>query len=242
MEKDAIKFMDGLGTAIEAIKDPKKIAESAEAIAGLMKRLTVEVPATWAALQKKVEELPKGSPIRAVLEDTMRTANGALDVVEKNFETWYASFENQVTAWYRQKTHLVLMLIAVVVVCLMNVDTLELIRQLSINNKLREAVVVQALAKASSGEAQTPEGKQRDGAYKTYVAAREAQATKPAVPSSGASDGTGSPPSDVDELWAAYIDKQKAYEEALLASVKELEVSGFQFGWNIAWWKDLANK
>lgn len=232
---DAAKFHAGLKTALASLTEDEAV-KSAKAVVALVTQLTVHVPDSWQALKSRVQELPRGSPIRAVFEDIMRTAEGKVEVVERKFETWYRGFESQVSAWYRQKTHLVLAVVGLFVALVMNVDSLDLMRQLSTNDKLRNSLVAQAVAQVESGNVQTPEGKARDEAFAAY---RDAQAKADradradAVTSAAALKEAG-------RLWVAYLDKQKKSEESLLAKVKAMESAGLQFGWTMKFWDDLA--
>lgn len=229
---DASKFHAGLKTALASITNDDAV-QSAKAVVALVTQLTVHVPDSWQALKARVQELPPGSPIRAVFEDIMRTADGKLEVVERKFETWYKGFESQVSAWYRQKTHLVLAVVGFFVALVMNVDSLDLMRQLSTNDKLRDSVVAQAVAQMESGKVQTSEGKARDEAFAAYRFAQAKADRSDAVSSAAALKEAG-------QLWVAYLDKQKKSEESLLAKVKAMESAGLQFGWTMKFWDDLA--
>jgi hypothetical protein len=168
------EFMKELDGVLNGIKEGD-INEAAENVAGLFKRLTKEMPANWTALQASIESLPAGSPIRAVMKDLVISAQGSIETFEKGFDEWYSSFEKQISSWYRQKTHLVLVVISLGLAVLMNVDTLALVKQLSTDDELRKGVVKQALARVDSNQADIPEAKARDEARAAYQAALKAQ-------------------------------------------------------------------
>ena len=94
------------------------------------------------------EQLPDKSPIRRVLIDLCARANGDLAKFQALLDAWFATFEVQLTAWYRQKTQYVLVGLSILVAGAMNVDTVNIVRQLSSDPKVRNAVVVEAMKAA----------------------------------------------------------------------------------------------
>lgn len=77
------------------------------------------------------EQLPANAPMRSALIDLCARANGDLAKFQLMLDDWFKTFEDQLTAWYRQKTQYVLVGISFFVVLTMNVDTIDLARQLS---------------------------------------------------------------------------------------------------------------
>ncbi|MCA8917298.1 hypothetical protein [Cognatazoarcus halotolerans] len=113
------------------------------------------------------EKLPAQSPIRSVLIDLCARANGDLASFQKLLDGWFATFETQLTAWYRQKTHYVLVGLSFLVAVAMNVDTVGIVRQLSADPKVRNAVVEEAMKAADKKTIEgyidfTPRDKARD--------------------------------------------------------------------------------
>lgn len=229
---DADRFSVDLRSAIERLNDEAERNEAKDTLSTILKGLVAQVPENWSVLKQRVSELPQGSPIRAILEDILRSADGKLDLVEQRFEAWYKSFEVQVGAWYRQKTHMVLAGISLFIVISMNVDTFALMKQLSTDNKLRDTIVAQALTHVGT-DGGLPEERARTQAYDAYSAAKESNDKNPS-----AAD-TANSSQEIDALHKEYLGKQKIYEETLLARVRGLETAGLQFGWSTEYWRDL---
>ena len=99
--------------------------------------------ATVDDLRHAAKELPEGSPIRVGLENLLATGDGTIEEFQQRYEAWFATFEAQVMAWYRQKTQLVVGGLSIVVALAMNVDTLQLVNQLATDPKVREALADQ---------------------------------------------------------------------------------------------------
>lgn len=91
------------------------------------------------------EQLPANAPMRSALIDLCARANGDLEKFQVMLDDWFKTFEDQLTAWYRQKTQYVLVGISFFVVFTMNVDTIDLARQLSADPGLRAQLVEQAM-------------------------------------------------------------------------------------------------
>ena len=94
-------------------------------------------------LREAAKDLPEGSPIRVGLDNLLAAGDTTVEDFQKRYEAWFATFEAQVMAWYRQKTQLVIGGLSVVVVLSMNVDTLQLVNQLATDPKVRETLAEQ---------------------------------------------------------------------------------------------------
>jgi len=99
--------------------------------------------ATVQDLRQAAARLPAQSPIRVALEELLAAGDVSVDEFRKRYEAWFATFEAQVMAWYRQKTQLVVAGLSLLVVVALNVDTLALVNQLSLDPKLREVMAQQ---------------------------------------------------------------------------------------------------
>lgn len=99
--------------------------------------------ATLDDLRVAAKDLPEGSPIRVGLENLLAAGDTTVEDFKQRYEAWFATFEAQVMAWYRQKTQLVIGGLSVVVALSMNVDTLQLVNQLATDPKVREALADQ---------------------------------------------------------------------------------------------------
>ena len=94
-------------------------------------------------LREAAKDLPEGSPIRVGLENLLAAGDTTVEDFQKRYQAWFATFEAQVMAWYRQKTQLVIGGLSVLVVLSMNVDTLQLVNQLATDPKVRESLAEQ---------------------------------------------------------------------------------------------------
>jgi len=61
-----------------------------------------------------------------------------------NMETWFNDAMARVSGWYKRKTQLIIFFLATVVTVLSNADTIQIVRTLSNDSALREALVAQA--------------------------------------------------------------------------------------------------
>ena len=92
-----------------------------------------------------LSKLPERSPIRVALTDLITQADGNLDKLKALVDAWFKTFDEQVSAWYRQKTQHVLAGLSLLVALGMNLDTVAMFRALSADSKLRSTLVTQAL-------------------------------------------------------------------------------------------------
>jgi hypothetical protein len=72
------------------------------------------------------------------------SAQGDLDVVRANLEDWYDSAMDRVSGWYKRSTQWVIVLIALAVVIVGNVNTIVIANYLHHNDAARAAIVDQA--------------------------------------------------------------------------------------------------
>ncbi|SFV14456.1 hypothetical protein [Pseudoduganella namucuonensis] len=232
------QFLHGLGATIGKLGKEDSI-HAAEAVASLLKRLARDLPAGWDALQATVENLPPGSPIRAVMKDLLMGARGNVLAFEAGFDTWFKGFETQVGAWYRQKTHLVLIGISVFIAVAMNVDTIALVRQLSTNDDMRTALATQALARVKENGVAVEQRAALIKARSEHAALVKAAAEKPKDETAAATAAVAAAKVDLAER--TQLDAQAAYEEALKTEVQAMEKAGLSFGWESVWFSSLAD-
>jgi hypothetical protein len=96
----------------------------------------------------KLGEHPVRKPLTAMIED----AAGNLDRFRLNLEEWFNQAMERVSGFYKRKVQIALLVYALVLVTLVNVDTVTLGRTLWTNGVLRQAVV----AAAGQQDNQTP--------------------------------------------------------------------------------------
>jgi hypothetical protein len=97
-----------------------------------------------------IEALPEDLPVRSALLSILDEAGDDLDAFRENLKTWYNNSMDRVAAFYKKHTQLAVLVIAAVTAGLTNADTLQMARQLSRNDVLRQAAAEQALSVARS--------------------------------------------------------------------------------------------
>jgi len=102
------------------------------------------------SVRGSVKELPEDLPVRPALLSILNEAGDDLEAFRENLKTWYNNSMDRVAAFYKKHTQLAVLLIAVLTAGLTNADTLQMARQLSRNDVLRQAAVQQALSVARS--------------------------------------------------------------------------------------------
>lgn len=169
--------------------------------------------ATVQDLRQAAARLPAQSPIRVALDELLAAGDVSVDEFRKRYEAWFATFEAQVMAWYRQKTQLVVAGLSLLVVVALNVDTLTLVNQLSLDPKLREVM------------AQQGEDLSRAADLPALAASLPAAVASPAA-------AAASPAAS-----AATAPTLAAVAATLQANRAGLAASGLKLGWTAAAWQ-----
>jgi hypothetical protein len=89
-----------------------------------------------------------GKPLIAILD----TAGNDVARLKKGLEDWYNSAMDRVSGWYKYRTQKILLVIGLVLAVAMNVDTINILKQLSRDSTLRQSIV------AAAGSAKQPGG------------------------------------------------------------------------------------
>lgn len=105
---------------------------------------------TIEAVRGGIKELPEDLPVRSALLSILNKAGDDLEAFQENLKTWYNNSMDRVGAFYKKHTQLAVLVIAVLTAGLTNADTLQMTRQLSRNDVLRQAAVEQALSVSRS--------------------------------------------------------------------------------------------
>jgi len=71
-------------------------------------------------------------------------AQGDIDKFRTHLEDWYNETMDRASGWYKQYTQVILMIIGFTLAMLFNVDTIQIVRKLEKDPKLREQLVTQA--------------------------------------------------------------------------------------------------
>jgi hypothetical protein len=128
--------------------------------------------------------------VQRVVLTALDTARGDMETAIRNLETWYDSGMDRVSGWYKRDTQQILFWLGLILAVLLNVDTLAIVRHLSMNEQARAAIVQQAA-----------EAVKADSAIRKQVEADRlrSQAAIPAspAPAAGAQPGAaGAAPAD----------------------------------------------
>ena len=113
-------------------------------------KVEAEVASADQALQKVLGEIPN-KPLSEALLALHRSAVKQGVAFELAVEQWYDDSMERVSGWYKRRVHLILLGIAIVVVVVLNADTLGAGRVLWRDPAVRSAVVTQAQASAKTG-------------------------------------------------------------------------------------------
>jgi hypothetical protein len=135
----------GRGTRPPSYLDPKVFSHA------MLEILAPERPAAPDAMQltllsqvadtvDKLGSHPLRDPLKTLLED----AAGNLDRFRLNLEDWFNQAMQRVSGFYKRKVQLALLVYALLLAILLNIDTVTLGRSLWTNGVLRQAVVAAA--------------------------------------------------------------------------------------------------
>jgi len=89
--------------------------------------------------------------VRRVLRLLLDEAGGDGAKLQKNIEDWFNTSMDRVAGWYKRKTQIANVILAVVVVVIVNVDSLVIVTRLGNDAALRAALVAQAQELAKQG-------------------------------------------------------------------------------------------
>lgn len=191
------------------------------------------------------EQLDAKSPIRSILIDLCARANGDLAKFQELLDRWFKTFEDQLTAWYRQKTQYVVVGLSLFVAVAMNVDTIDIARQLSADPAVRSTLVTQAMqaVKADDVQAlmQTDKRDKARTAYQEAIAKREAAERAAGCPAPAGNEAAAERCASDAELQAVRkteVEKrdelavlQKDLEQRVKDRADALATSGLMIGW-----------
>lgn len=184
-----------------------------------------KLPTTVDEVNVAISKLPAASPIRAVLEGLLQSANNDLAQFRLGFKEWYAQFENQVSSWYRQRTHYVLFGISLGLALAFNVDTLALVRTLSTDAPARAAITERALRIAESQKLANTEAEAWHDANTALGTAQKVLDELPAGTDRANAQQT------VDDRARDLEQAQQAYANALRAEMAFAQGAGLPIGW-----------
>jgi len=97
-------------------------------------------------LKIELSKLSGNDNLKNILLSLIADAEGDFDKARKNVEVWFNDSMARVSGWYKKKTQMVVLFLAVAVTTFINADTIEIARTLSVDAQLREALVAQAVS------------------------------------------------------------------------------------------------
>ena len=105
----------------------------------------VEGSTTFADLENGIKGLPPGD-VRTSLLALIQNAQGSLNRAQLNIEGWFNDAMDRASGWYRRRTQVWTILIAVTITLAINADSLKIARGLWTDPAVRDAITAQARA------------------------------------------------------------------------------------------------
>lgn len=167
--------------------------------------------------------------LNGVLGPLILAAGVAVEAQIESIEAWYTDAMHRVAGWYKRHAQTVALVLGMLVVGMLNADTVTVVRSLATDDDLRaayvaaaEAYIEEAAAEAGSEETPTaePTGEEAPATDEAPAATAPADTTASAAP---ADSSAAAPTAPVDSVSAAL----EGYREA----VRELEGLGLPLGW-----------
>jgi hypothetical protein len=152
----AVKILDARRAAIEAARNPndkdrvRQASNALETSLAAGRELAALIPDRIENVQAAVARLPPGhtrETLLVLIDKSKREAGEVgshLAHFQQNVETWFNDSMDRVSGWYKRWTQKWQIILAVVVVLLVNADTVMLTRRFASDKDLRSAVLAQA--------------------------------------------------------------------------------------------------
>lgn len=94
--------------------------------------------------QQLKKKLPADSDVRKTLELLIDDSENKIDKLQSNLESWFNNSMNRAAGWYKRKTQLIVLILAVIITAALNADSTQIAKALTNDPALREALVAQA--------------------------------------------------------------------------------------------------
>jgi hypothetical protein len=108
-------------------------------------------PMSIESLEAGVKQLPDGD-VKKALEALWRAADGDVEKFKKDIEGWFDDTMDRVSGWYKRKTQVSTVILAILLTALSNADTLRIGKILWNNPTVRAQAVEQAKGRVESNE------------------------------------------------------------------------------------------
>lgn len=102
-------------------------------------------PQTFQDVRQAIDNLPEGHTKEA-LQTLVNDAGGNLQLLRQNVENWYNDSMDRVSGWYKRKTQIVILVLALIVAVAANADSVSIANTLARNPALRASAVAAAQA------------------------------------------------------------------------------------------------
>jgi hypothetical protein len=170
----AVKILDAHRAAVASACNPKdaelikKAADTLEQALVMGRKLATGIPNQLDNVQAAVNRLPEGHTKESLLvlidKTKLEVAAGANAVVHfrKNIEGWFDDAMDRVGGWYKRWTQRIQLVLAIILVLLLNVDTIMLVKRFSTDKEVRAAILAQAEKANQNGAQPNPEQLQAD--------------------------------------------------------------------------------
>ena len=151
----AVKILDAHRAAVKFAGDLKntdlgKTASASLEQALVIGRKLVGIPTQLDHIQVAVNGLPEGhtkESLLVLIDKSKREVTAVENEVErfgKNIEGWFNDAMDRVGGWYKRWTQRIQLVLAVLIVLLLNIDTIMLVKRFSTDKDVRAAILAQA--------------------------------------------------------------------------------------------------
>jgi hypothetical protein len=230
-------------------KDPHPSYVSARAFATVVMDIaTPQAPGaiTFDDLEAGINNLPQGDVKKALLA-LIQNAHRDIQQAQKNIEGWFNDTMERVSGWYKRRTQVWTVLIAIVLTLCANADTLQIVKTLWTDPTLRAELVEQAGQRTAA---------QQDSHPIATTVAPGTQGSQPIAPTAGAPATPEASPATAANYSRPSQNELASLGHVLGWSWQSLPASGGQwldriFGWLLSiiaislgapFWFDLLNR
>ncbi len=175
---------------------------------------------TAANIEKWINALPAGR-LRESLHSLFLVAEQDVDEFKAAVEGWFNATMDRVGGWYKRFAQKWMILLGFALAAILNVDTIHIVRELSVSPNLAKAVASQATSYSRSGEKPMT---QLEAQEESRVAVERAQAAVDAAPDAHAKD--------IARQHLAEIEAAVDADAKLRGAITRLSSTGIPMGWD----------
>ncbi len=114
-----------------------------------------------ACIEDGLEKLPDNSDTKNYIRSLLDDSNSDLTKFRILLERWYNETQDRAAGWYKQTTQVLLLFIGAFLVFAFNVDTLAIIKKLSIDQEARNNLVQMAISYQERNDGEAPSGDEK---------------------------------------------------------------------------------